>query len=270
MAKNQSPTAGGPATKPQGNRAVVLIDFENITIPLERMGNNVVSVIVGILALLKSAWKCEIEEILAFADWVYYPVPKGTLRDLGITCRQVGRSSRKNSADVALAMVAQKLLSERADIDTVVIIAGDRDYLPVATAARERGWQVIVASCVNVLSGDLFNFVGPDNVLILDDDGRVSSFRTLENMALYAAVDAYLYYKPRYGSVLLRGFLVDRLAKALPAINHAKRKMVFDSLVQQGLIRTWEVMGSYGEIMVVFAPNEEHADVRQLLREMPA
>ncbi len=51
-----------------------------------------------------------------------------------------------------------------------------------------------------------------------------------EVKAVVAAIGAWDQYREKHGSVRLSGFLVDRLAKALPSLDHLQRKEIFERL----------------------------------------
>ena len=66
----------------------------------------------------------------------------------------------KNSADVQLALDVARVLYRRADIGLVVIVSGDRDFIPLARQVLEEGRDLRVVAIPDTTSGDLRARVG--------------------------------------------------------------------------------------------------------------
>jgi len=73
-------------------------------------------------------------------------------------------SGHKNAADMRLCVDVMSTLYTRKDIETYVIAAGDRDFIPVLMHLIESGKRVIVVSFRDSLSGDLRTIVGQDAI----------------------------------------------------------------------------------------------------------
>jgi len=58
-----------------------------------------------------------------------------------------------------------QLLYTREDMDTFVLVAGDRDYIPVVQHLKRRGRHVLVAAFRDTLSGDLLEIIGESNFM---------------------------------------------------------------------------------------------------------
>ncbi len=58
---------------------------------------------------------------------------------MGIRAIDVLSNVHKNSADIELSLAVKEVILIRADIRTIVVFAGDRDYMPTALRVRERG-----------------------------------------------------------------------------------------------------------------------------------
>ncbi len=275
----------------------------------------------------------------AFADWGMNPDVPNELYTMGIRAVHVKGVRGKSSADIELSLRLQEVMLTREDINALVVLSGDRDYLPIAQRAQERGKQIIFYSFERTLSGDIKKLVGKDNYWYIDpeslkplserdfehrepkkkkpkrlpslikhipeegattaglakklglkeDDilrqvqklageglitaekvGRWTKCKLVaplddgQKKALRAAVEAHKEYVPKYGSVKLSGFLVVRLAKALPEISHLDRKKTFNSLVERGLVQLQREKDARGDRFLVFTVAENHPLVKQI------
>lgn len=73
----------------------------------------------------------------------------------------VGHSGR-NSADIQLTFDVARVLFRRGDIGMIVVVSGDRDFLPVARQVLEEGRELRLVSIMDATSGDLRARVGAD------------------------------------------------------------------------------------------------------------
>ena len=235
--------------------AAVFIDFENFyysltnlyEMPFEDAGETAVGLIASQLEKLRSSYG---EFIIrqAFADWSSLQDPKKELQRIGIRIVDVLSTEFKNSADIELSLSVQETIITREDIDTIVIFAGDRDYMPIALRARERARNLYFVGFEKSLSGDLKSLVGESNYAYvkpqdllsnrksykLTDDAKINKEQvSMEELtpnqvkAAMAAIKSYNEYRDRFGCVKVGIFLVDGLAKALPDIEHFERIRVF-------------------------------------------
>src|SRR5262249_29992124 len=66
----------------------------------------------------------------------------------------------KNSADVQLAVDVCRVLFRRPDIEVIVIVSGDRDFIPIARQVLEENRELRLVAIPDVASGDLRMRVG--------------------------------------------------------------------------------------------------------------
>jgi len=66
----------------------------------------------------------------------------------------------KNSADVQLALDVARVVFQRADIELIVIVSGDRDFIPLARQVLEEGRELRIVAIPDTTSGDLRERVG--------------------------------------------------------------------------------------------------------------
>jgi hypothetical protein len=72
-----------------------------------------------------------------------------------VETHNVMSTEHKNSADMRLCIDALEVLYTRPEIHTFVLVAGDRDYIPLVQHLRRQGRNVYVSSFRSNVSGDL-------------------------------------------------------------------------------------------------------------------
>lgn len=274
--------------------AALLIDFDNIYVSLvndyghsrsKAQGKTII--IIG-KALLQIENKLNLTPIIreAIADWSMYPDVPNELYTMGVRVAHIKSTVGKNSADIELSLRLQEIMLTRPDIDVLIVLAGDRDYLPVAQRVHEKGKRIVFCSFERCLSGDIKMLVGKNNYWFINPEtneivtdkkqkkkarATKSSKRTTtpeldENSkkALEAAIKAEEEYGPKFGSVRLSGFLVDKLAKALPEKSHLERKDIFSQLVERDLIKLKTESDRHGADFTVFNINKKSPTVKDI------
>ena len=272
--------------------AAVLIDYDNIYVTLinqygfsrSKARAKTVRIIGNLLSHMEETIGLSPIIRQAFADWSAYPDTLNELSIMGFRVMHVKGVAGKNSADIELSLSLQEVMLTRPDMDVLVVVAGDRDYLPIAQRVQERAKRIIFYSFERRLSGDIKELVGKDNYFYVDPETndvlrksvkkrppskRVSSkplpkLDYAQKSAMSAALEADREYGPKFGSVKLSGFLVDRLAKALPEKSHLERKDIFSSLVDHGLIKLKSESDMHGMDFTVFKVDLGHPLVKEL------
>ncbi|MFC7668064.1 NYN domain-containing protein [Hymenobacter humi] len=95
---------------------------------------------------------------------------------MGVSTRNVLGTNHKNAADMQLCIDALEVMYTRPDIGTFVLVAGDRDYIPLLQHLRRQARQVLVAGFRESVSGDLLQNIGADHFIDAREllpDGRV-------------------------------------------------------------------------------------------------
>lgn len=221
----------------------------------------------------------------AFSDWTEYSEPKKELQKMGVNVIDVLSTPHKNSADIELSLSVQEVVFTRQDIRNIVIFAGDRDYMPIVRRSRERAKKLHFVGFEKSLSGDLKNLLGKGNFTFVNTDllssykpksmvehrpkNDASGIRELtaeELRATMAAINAFDEYKPKYGSVKVSGFLVDKLATALPSMDHVQRREIFQRLVDKEVLEVKQASSPYNETegFSVFVVNEDNSTVKRV------
>ena len=137
---------------PASPYAAVFIDFENVYYFLKNHFhdppdlNDICLDIVRTLREQLSAKGLDSLISYAYADFERLATaPQGALYLMGVSTRNVLGTDHKNA---------------RPDIGTFVLVAGDRDYIPVLQHLRRQARQVLVAGFRESVSGDLLQNIG--------------------------------------------------------------------------------------------------------------
>ena len=160
------------STTPSSSYAAVFIDFENVYYFLKNhfhdpadLDDHVLNLVRGLRERLGSqGLDCLVMN--AYADFERIPTtPQGNLYLLGVNTRNVLGTAHKNAADMKLCIDALEVLYTRPDIGTFVLVAGDRDYIPVLQHLRQQAKKVLVVGFRESVSGDLLQNIGADHFL---------------------------------------------------------------------------------------------------------
>ncbi len=150
--------------------AAVFVDFENLFLSLknreELTGQRIRDLCLGILERLKERLHADKAPMVlgrSYAAFDTYPGMEVAhdLALMGFDPQYVltGHGG-KNSADVQLACDVCRVLYRRPDIDAVVIVSGDRDFIPIARQVLEENRELRVVAIPDSTSGDLRMRVG--------------------------------------------------------------------------------------------------------------
>ena len=152
--------------------AAVFIDFENVYYFLKNHFHDPPDLNDYVLALVRKlrddlaarGFDCLV--LNAYADFERLATaPQGGLYLMGVSTRNVLGTHHKNAADMQLCIDAMEVLYTRPDIGTFVLVAGDRDYIPLLQHLRRQARQVLVAGFREATSGDLLQNLGPQHFL---------------------------------------------------------------------------------------------------------
>ena len=152
--------------------AAVFIDFENIYYFLKSHFHDPADLDDYVLKIVRGLRENLVQEGLdclvmnAYADFERIPTtPQGNLYLLGVSTRNVLGTDHKNAADMQLCIDALEVLYTRPDIGTFILVAGDRDYIPVIQHLRRQARQVRVVGFRESVSGDLIQNLGKQHFI---------------------------------------------------------------------------------------------------------
>ena len=135
------------------NTIAVFIDFENIYYSsLNNYGEEPDLTIIRNLCEKKGG----IASIQAFGDWVRFNEQINSLQTSGIQPVFTPLSrAEKSSADTYICVYAMKLLMQNQNINTVILVSGDRDFIPLLNELRSLGKNSFLMGVPGSISRDL-------------------------------------------------------------------------------------------------------------------
>jgi uncharacterized LabA/DUF88 family protein len=150
--------------------AAVFVDFENLFLSLKNrtdgLGLRTRDLSLQILEGLLSRLREEGTPMVLGRSYAAFDTYPGVevahdLALMGLDPQYVLIShSGKNSADIQLALDTARVVFRRADIQLIVIVSGDRDFIPLARQVLEEGRELVVVAIPDTTSGDLRERVG--------------------------------------------------------------------------------------------------------------
>lgn len=165
-------------------KASLFIDYENVYYYLKNtfkdppeLGSHTSSIIRSLKKHLETEMSLQPIIMNAYADFERLGAGSlSTLYLMGIQAQNVLGTGHKNAADMQMCIDLMQILYTRPDITHFVLLAGDRDYIPVVQHLRRLGRHVIVSAFRDTLSGDLLEIIGQDRFLdispLLNQDAR--------------------------------------------------------------------------------------------------
>jgi hypothetical protein len=165
-----TPLAAAPPASPY---AAVFIDFENVYYFLKNHyldpqdpHDYALDLVRALRDSLKREQGLDSLVLNAYADFDKIPTgPQGPLYLMGVSTRNVLGTDHKNAADMQLCIDALEVLYTRPAIGTFVLVAGDRDYIPVLQHLRRQARQVKVVGFRESVSGDLLQMLGQEHFI---------------------------------------------------------------------------------------------------------
>jgi uncharacterized protein (TIGR00288 family) len=141
--------------KQSQNTIAVFIDFENIYYSsLNNFGEEPDLMIIRNLCEKKGG----IASIQAFGDWVRFNEQINSLQTSGIQPVFTPLSrAEKSSADTFICVSAMKLLMQNQNINTLILVSGDRDFIPLLNELRSLGKNTFLMGVPGSISRDLVN-----------------------------------------------------------------------------------------------------------------
>lgn len=141
--------------QPSKNTIAVFIDFENIY--YSSLNNYSEEPDLMRIRKLCEA-KGGIASIQAFGDWVRFNEQIDSLQTVGIQPVFTPLSrSEKSSADTFICVYAMKLFMQNENINTLILVSGDRDFIPLLNELRSLGKSTYLMGVKGSISRDLVN-----------------------------------------------------------------------------------------------------------------
>lgn len=153
--------------------AAISIDYENVYYHLRgkyadipELNDFVVEILMNLQKHLEEKFGLRSIIAKAYADFERIKAtPQGSLYLMGVETVYVLGTDHKNAADMKLCIDAMEVLYTRAEIETFVLFAGDRDYIPLIQHLKKQAKSVIAVGFEGSFSGDLMTNVGRSNFI---------------------------------------------------------------------------------------------------------
>jgi len=203
------------------------------------------------------------------------------LHRLGLSPSYVPSAMQANTSELQLTIDVTRFLAERPDVETLVIVTGDRPYLPLVRSIREEGRQVFVAA-VNPPKTDHYDesdrYLDARNLLSQDsredllanapDNGTAHSggpapsprYDSLSNEAARRAIAITEEHFGQYDEVYLTPLL--RKLSDLMGADQDPKALVSD-LEAAGAVRL-EKRNGYPYDYTVLIVHDDHPDVQSV------
>jgi len=265
------------------NDVAVFIDFENIYISV-RNRYDANPNFESIMDLCQRYGRVTIAR--AYADWYRYPRVTNALYANAIEPmyvptyyydREEGRTGRaiKNSVDMHLCIDMMKTLYAFPNIETFVLITGDRDFIPLINAIRQLGKRTVVIGVAQATashlaqSADEFLYYSQVVEDLTDSEAEVAKdpFDTL--------VQAIKLARER-GLVTALATLKLLMIELVPNFDEGRHKgrggkpfAKFKDFVREAEQRKLVQVFTSGSVTEVFLPHENPYEVSQFAPELP-
>ena len=153
--------------------AAIFLDFENVYYFLKNefadppeLNDHVLEILRSLRNHLSEVWGLDSIIVNAYADFERLnTAPQGALYLAGVDTKNVMGTDHKNAADMRLCIDVLEVLYTRREIDTFVLVAGDRDYIPVIQHLRRQAKRVLGVGFRESVSGDLLLNLGDEKFI---------------------------------------------------------------------------------------------------------
>lgn len=242
------------------NVAAIFIDFENIFYFLKNQlpeREDSITAITGMVRSLKQHLVDVFNEhalsMDAYADFDRIGAAQSEMYLLGVETHNVLGTEHKNAADMRLCIDTLDTLYNRPEINSFVLVAGDRDYIPVIQYLKKRNRIVRVVGFPMSVSGDLLTIVGNDlfidatqfvPALLRAQQERPGEAASVTSSSL--AMD-FEKYETQAAQVLLTHFknkaevwltpYLHKLRAELSELTEQERKQLISRLVEKGVFK---------------------------------
>lgn len=174
--------------------AAIFIDYENVYYYLKNkykdppeLSSYTSDIIRSLRREIEKGYGLQSIIMNAYADFEQIGSSSlSTLYLMGIHAQNVLGTAHKNAADMQMCIDLMQILYTRPDIQNFVLLAGDRDYIPVVQHLKRNGRQVWVCAFRDTISGDLLEIIGEKSFL---DIGPLLSQEALEKMEMHREME---------------------------------------------------------------------------------
>jgi uncharacterized LabA/DUF88 family protein len=146
----------------------LFVDFENVLYalteePLHLARGEALSISLDVLHGLRSHLRDEGLSLVierSYADWERMPQSaQRQLQIAGVLPKFVDGRIGKSTADIEMSLDILQSTLTRPEMLYVILVGGDRDYLPILRRLKEHGRNIKVCALLHTLSGDVREFI---------------------------------------------------------------------------------------------------------------
>jgi len=264
---------------PDHARAALFVDFENLYMAMRDESTRPIEATLEILAQMRK-WltdDCGLKMVVgrAYGTWDFSATREALqpLSYLGISPQYVLSRRARNSGDLKMSLDILDVLLTKPEIDTFVLVAGDKDYLYIAERIREQARDVLLVNPAATTSSELREIVGPDNFI---DAVSLLPPELLEKPAPKAEAETAAAVEPedllRCAKLFLRArkelrttdiwlgpFFKSYMNEAFSTKSNLQRKEIVSEMVRQEAIAIEDREDRYGSgTFSVVIPNWSH------------
>jgi uncharacterized LabA/DUF88 family protein len=231
----------------------------------------------------------------SYADWEQLPsTAQRQLQISGVLPRFADSRVDKNTADIELSLDILQTILTRAELRHVVLVGGDRDYLPILRRMKEMHRSIHVCSLRSCLAGDVREFVAnypPAAIIELDDlvtfadyerkpnaDVERAATTSADPSPAFADTGEATEWHERYLEAILRFMQENRYRevylapffrwlrtdKSFTLKSVAEQRHLFSDLTAMGALTVEERDGGQGHSFSVAFPNYNHPLVQKV------
>lgn len=251
-------------------RAVIFMDYENIYWSMKQqygVAPDLDRLITGLREMGERAGG-QVCLMHAYADFDHEEF-RGLMSDLQrrsveprhVFSKNYEDGTRKNAADIEMSLDALELMYTRSDIDTFVLVCGDRDMIQVIRKLRARGKQVHVVAVEKTMSKDVMSFAN-----------QFTTIEALLGMLPPAAYDMEMMIRKLDSAEGGKPFVgLKYFLRTLAGSDIVDRKTyeLVNQAIAEGIIHTYKVPNPKDEMFPTTACklNREHELVKRVLGE---
>jgi uncharacterized LabA/DUF88 family protein len=230
------------------SQAVLLIDYENVHWTMVREYHLEPEISKLLEALKNEACKYgPLTMTVAYADFdnedfhgLQSQFQRNNVETRHVFSKTYEDGRRKNAADIEMSLDAWELAKERQDLQTFVLVCGDRDFIPVVRRLQQKGKTVHIIGLRVSTSKDLENFVGGKYTAVEELLGIIPAKRAAAP-AQAAPVDEAISIETIIAKLdaaekRLKFVSVSHFLNSIVEGNFSAKSLAFNKAAEQGLI----------------------------------
>jgi len=266
----------------------IFVDYENIHHSLRTQYNRVPKPDVLAQSIVDKVRELvpndHIAIASAYADWEAFEATgiQSGLKKYGIDPKYVlGKHSKtgkvlKNATDISMALDIYESVYEKSEIETFIIVSGDRDYLDLIIRLKRKRKHVFVFAVFKTTTHELFHYIPKEHFVALEDilfpqteqpSLLMDSYKDINWKEFIIRVDRELQGSP--GGFLAFTYLRDQLMVRWFNKTKEERQDILNQALSRELLVTDKRPNPQKEgiLTTICLPNRENPLVNDILKE---